>query len=166
MQHAPTKATRLAESQEYSFWFYRNIRINHWRSDVTPAAARKLASLLPDIVRESPEGVTSIHWLDPGASLPNAEARKILSELMVRYPGHVKVVGAVLETQGFAASAFRSAVTGIMLVAPTPIPVRVFGKGADLAAWLPHMHLRATGVIVTTEEVASVLRDAIGRANE
>ena len=165
MPEPPSTLTRLASGETYTLWLYRNIGINHWRADVSPESVTKLAALVPDRIRESPHGVTSIHWLDAGVSLPNAEVRAILSDIMVRYPDHVKAVGAVIETEGFAASALRSVVTGIMLVAPTAIPVRVFGNLADLAAWLPDVHFRPTGVRGTTDEVASVVRDALGRAN-
>lgn len=168
---APTAARSLdkllplaASPGEYALWRYRNVAINHWLRDVSLAGVAKLSALTAERQHELPEGVTSIHWLNAGVSLPSAEVRSALSDIMVRYPDHVMSVGVVVETEGFFASALRSAVTGIVLLSPKTIPVRVFGKLDDLVQWLPEVHQRATGVAVTSDELAGVLREAIARS--
>jgi len=160
----PGKLTLVAASEaHYGFWLYRNVAINHWRGDLTSEGVAKLAELTSGRLQECPEGVASIHWVDAGVSLPSAQVRSRLSEIIARYPGHIMSVGAVIESEGFVASALRSALTGIVLLAPKKIPVRVFGKLDALASWLPDVHQRTTGVSVTSEELATNIRKAIGR---
>lgn len=158
----PAKPRKLASRDgQYSCWLYRNVAINLWLAEPTLTGVAAITALTAERQSECPEGVASVHWLVPGVTLPSAKVRAALSDVLVRFPGHVTSVSVVFETEGFFASAMRSAVTGIGLLSPKSIPMRVFGSLHDFARWLPDIHVRATGVQLTSSELTDAFHEVL-----
>jgi predicted nucleic acid-binding Zn ribbon protein len=121
---------------EYGFYRWQNVAINVWASQPTPAAIQVMTDLTERSLTDCPGGIASIHWLDEGVALPTAESRVALSELAKRYEKQVLCVGVMLQGSGFWASATRSALTGIMLLAPRTFFLRFFSDTPELVAYI------------------------------
>jgi hypothetical protein len=118
----------------YAFYRWENVAINLWSSPPTAEAVDVMSELTERSVSDCPGGIASIHWLAEGVGLPTAEARIGLGELVKRYPRHVICAAVLLPGGGFWASATRSALTGIMLLAPRSFALRFFGEPRELCA--------------------------------
>lgn len=153
---------RLADQPgAYVFYRWQNVAINAWASQPTVAAVQKLGELTERSLTECPSGVVSIHWLDEGVALPTAEARVALGEMAQRYPKHVICVGVLLAGSGFWASATRSALTGIMLLAPRTFGLRFFGEVAELAAYVVREQTQRGLKTAPSEQLVAVIEDAL-----
>jgi len=153
---------------EYGFYRWQHVAINLWASQPTAGAIAVLSDLTERSLSDCPRGIASIHWLEEGVPLPSPEARVALSELAKRYEQHVLCVGVLLSGSGFWASATRSALTGVMLLAPRTFFLRFFSEADELAAYiLRELNQRQRG-ISAEERMVSVfdeaLRDFHGRA--
>ncbi|MGK4001382.1 hypothetical protein WMF31_02070 [Sorangium sp. So ce1036] len=81
-------------------------------------------------------GIGHLAVADPQVSLPPPEVRKTAIRVFEEHPTAVSAVAVAFEGQGFFASAVRSAVTGLMLLAKPRIPIRPCGSVADAVAFL------------------------------
>jgi hypothetical protein len=126
------------QKRAYAFYRWENVAINLWSSQPTLEAVGVMSELTERSVSDCPGGIASIHCLDAGVGLPTAEARIALAELVKRYPKHVICAAAMLQGEGFWASATRSALTGIMLLAPRSFGLRFFAEPQALCAYVVH----------------------------
>lgn len=149
-----------AEPGRYGFYRWQHVAINLWASQPTAAAIAVLSELTERSLDECPRGIASIHWLEEGVALPTPEARVALSELAKRYERHVLCVGVLLAGSGFWASATRSALTGIMLLAPRTFFLRFFSEPDELALYIQR-ELNQRGRAISGEErLTSVFDEA------
>jgi hypothetical protein len=150
-----------AEPGAYAFYRWENVAINAWASQPTAAAVQVLSELTERSVRECPGGIVSIHWLDEGVALPTADARVGLGALAKRYPKHVLCVGVLLAGSGFWASATRSALTGIMLLAPRSFALRFFGDVGELSAYIVREQAQRGAMAASPEHLVAAIDDAL-----
>jgi predicted nucleic acid-binding Zn ribbon protein len=144
----------------YGFYRWQNVAINVWSGQPTAEAVQVMTELTERSLSECPRGIASIHWLDPGVGLPTPEARVRLGELARRYPKHVSCVGVLLQGSGFWASATRSALTGVMLLAPRTFALRFFGEVGELSAYIvQEQALR--GDRIDAESLMAAIDDAV-----
>lgn len=140
---------------EYGFYRWGPVAINVWASQPTPSAVQVMNELTERSLVECPGGIASIHWLDEGVALPTAEARVSLSDIARRYEKHVLCVGVMLQGSGFWASATRSALTGIMLLAPRTFFLRFFSETPELVAYIVReLGQRKVGVVDAGQLIA------------
>jgi hypothetical protein len=157
-----TELLRLAvEPGAYAFYRWENVAINIWASQPTATAVQVLTELTERSLRECPSGIGSIHWLDQGVALPTADARAALGELATRYPKHVMCVGVLLAGSGFWASATRSALTGIMLLAPRSFALRFFGDIGELAAFVVRELTQRGAPPSSPQQLTAAIDDAL-----
>lgn len=71
-----------------------------------------------------------------GIKLPDSDARDLASELVRKNARFVRAAATLTEGDGFWASAARSAVTAVFLLARQPYPSRVFADVMECGAWL------------------------------
>src|SRR5262249_3751639 len=135
--------------------------INLWASQPTPAAVQVLTELTERSLHECPEGLCSIHWLDQSVGLPSTEVRVALGEVARRYQSHLICVGVVRQGSGFWASATRSALTGIMLLAPRTTPLRFFGDAPEVAAFVQRLRRERGSNAGDVEELMRAISDAL-----
>jgi hypothetical protein len=146
----------------YAFYRWGNVAINAWAGQPTAAAVRVLGELTERSVSECPGGIVSIHWLDESVALPTADARVGLGELAKRYAKHVLCVGVLLAGSGFWASATRSALTGIMLLAPRSFALRFFGDVGELSAYIVREQTQRGAQAASPEQLMAAIDDALG----
>lgn len=146
---------------EYGFYRWQHVAMNLWASQPTESAIEVLRELTERSVSDCPRGIASIHWLEEGVSLPTPEARVALSELAKRYETHVLCVGVLLSGSGFWASATRSALTGIMLLAPRTFYLRFFSQPHELTSYIVRELDRRGREVVDGARLVSVLEEAL-----
>jgi hypothetical protein len=151
----------VAVAGSYGFYRWANVAINVWSSQPTLAAVQVLSELTERSLSACPDGIASVHWLDQGVALPTAEARVSLSELAKRYPKHVTCAAVMLQGSGFWASATRSALTGIMLLAPGTFSLRFFGELGELARFIAHEQAERGPHAVDAARLQGAIEDAL-----
>lgn len=158
-----TALVRLAvRPGEYGFYRWQHVAINVWASQPSAAAIEVLSALTERSLSDCPGGIASIHWLEEGVPLPTPEARVALSELAKRYERHVLCVGVLLQGSGFWASATRSALTGVMLLAPRTFFLRFFSEANELASHiLRELSQRGRGMGGDVEPLVGAFDEAL-----
>jgi predicted nucleic acid-binding Zn ribbon protein len=149
-----------AKTGAYAFYRWENVAINLWASQPTATAVTVMTELTERSVSECPGGIASIHCVEEGVGLPTAEARVGLGELAKSYPKHVICVGVILQGSGFWASATRSALTGIMLLAPRSFALRFFGDPSELCAYVVHELAQRGQSVPGAERLMAVFAEA------
>jgi predicted nucleic acid-binding Zn ribbon protein len=149
------------EPGAYGFYRWRNIAINAWASQPTGAAVQVLARLTEKSLTECPEGIASIHWIESGAGLPTAEARLSLGEIAKRYGQHLICVSVVLHGSGFWASALRSALTGVVLLAPRTYSLRFHADIPELTDFVLSELQQRCGRAPESERVRRAVEEAL-----
>lgn len=136
-------AERLAGSAgHWAFYRWRNVGINVWRKQATAAAATEACDLAVQVRDENPRGYSLVHLALPKAGLPDGEARSVFVRRLADHVDRVYSVGILVEEQGFAASALRSAITGILFLGPRNFPTFVKSTLEDLCDRLVDEHRR------------------------
>lgn len=142
-----------------------NVVAHVWRGQMTDDIARRFVEVNEVVLRAHPEGVSFVSWIQEGAALPTPGARKITSEIMARYSSVIACIAVVMEGSGFWASAMRSAITGIGLLAKGEFIMRSHRTIGEVGMWFPEHHRSRTGVSVTSAELRELVeqtkRDAL-----
>jgi hypothetical protein len=142
----------------YRLYKWQHVHIVVWVGAASGEAARRLGRMTP----KPPAGTrrSDIHIVTSGIALPSADARAVFVELMREMQGDIACLAAVIEGGGFWASAMRSAVIGLAMMAPKVVPFRAFASLDDLTAWLPADHQRRTGVAIDSVGLRRALTEA------
>jgi hypothetical protein len=106
------------------------------------------------------ERASTVHIVLPGAGPPDPAARDAFNALNNKWGHTVASAAVVIERGGFLGVAVRSAVAGMVMVAPKHFRVKVFDAIDPVVPWLVEHHLRATGVQWIVDDVLAVLRSA------
>lgn len=130
-----------------------------WSEQADLAAVQHLCAI-SDILLARYASVSAVHVAASDIGLPSSEVRSALLEMMARYGPHTACLAVVLEGSGFWASAMRSVITGMRMLAPRAFAMRIHDDIADACAWLPFEHEKRTGVALDPEG----LRQAVLRA--
>ena len=141
----------------YLFARHHNVLIAIWTAQGTGPLVDALDRASAPLVRQHPEGFSSIHVVAKGTPLATGEARERLVALMKRYQGQIACIGTVLEGSGFWASATRSLILGMRLLAPQSFEMQTYASIPELAAWLPGPHGKRTGVALDPQELERVV---------
>lgn len=95
------------------------------RGDLTMEMIDASLAAHPVAISQRPSGVSVVVHVHGLSSLPSASVRAHASTAAQRYAHEVRSHVTAIEAEGFLASAARSVVTGIMLLARQPYPQRV-----------------------------------------
>jgi hypothetical protein len=151
----------LAACESFAFYRYKNVAINVWLARPDVAGAQRLLDLTAESARRSPQArLSSVHLLDQRVGIPTSEARALFAQTLTRHRDHVACIAAVLAGEGFWVSALLGAITGVMALLPSPVPLRYFTHTRELAQWLPAEHLRLAGERVQEAELIACLSEA------
>jgi hypothetical protein len=142
----------------YRFYKWQHVHLVVWVGPAVGATARRLGAATPP----QPPGTqrSDVHIVTSGTALPSADARSGFVELMKQMDGDIACIGVVIEGGGFWASAMRSAVIGLSMMAPKTLPFRAMGSFEDLTAWLPAEHRRRTGITIDSVGLRRALTEA------
>jgi hypothetical protein len=161
----PARSSELAllarEPHVYAFYRWQNVAINAWATQPSAAGVDVLTKLTERSLLDCPEGIASIHWIESGAGLPTPEARVRLGELARRYDKHLLCVGVLLGGDGFWASAIRSALSGIVLLAPRGYTLRFYGEVPALSRFVAEQMRQRTGKAPDSARLSQVVEEAL-----
>jgi hypothetical protein len=157
-----TPPVTVMDSQPGEFWFgaWCNINVLVWFSSPNIEGVKRLEATNPERVRAHPEKLSTVHIAAATSGPPESEARAALNEMHKHYGDTVGCAAVVIEHGGLLGAAVRSAVTGMMMVAPKHYRVKVFDTIDPVAPWLAENHARSTGVSLAVNDVLAVLRFA------
>jgi hypothetical protein len=144
------------------FWFgaFRNLNVIVWHTGASVNAVRRLDRTNPARTQAHPERISTAYIAMPTATPPSAEARDALNAMHNQW-GHTVGAGVVvIERAGLVGLAIRSAVTGMIMLAPKHYRVKVCDSVDVAAPWLAEHHARSTGVEVAADDLLAVLRHA------
>ena len=142
----------------YRLYKWDHIHIVVWTGQASGESARRLGRMTPKPAAGRKR--SDIHIVTSGTPLPSADARAVFVDLMREMQGDIACLGIVIEGGGFWASAMRSAVIGLGMMAPKTLPFRALGSLDDLTAWLPGEHQRRTTVAIDSVGLRRALTEA------
>jgi hypothetical protein len=125
---------------------HRNVSIIAWVGAATAQGVELMSATAPARFEAYPQGLSIVHVVTEHAEMPSGGARDALIRQARQYGERVSVVSVIIERSGFAASALRGAVTGVMMVAPGMFARRVHGSIFEAAIWFPATHASRTRV--------------------
>jgi len=142
-------------------WNWQNLVVCAWRGQATSPAAAVLARIMRDLhARASDVRRSYIHLIPDQAGLPDAAARRTISNIMTDYEESIACVGVVIEGGGFWASAMRNVVIGLRVLRKTPFEYRIHATDEEVVSWLPQCHTQKTGVPLLGEDLRKLLLEA------
>ena len=143
----------------HSSFVWQNVAITVWFGPATMQSLVEFDKGCKSFCGKHPEGISSVHIMVPGGtSMPTAEARTEVGRIMRENAKHTTACATLIPGNGFWASALRSMVTAILMLAPRSLAFRMFGDMESLAQWLAPLHSRGTGVVVQANELYRALR--------
>jgi hypothetical protein len=143
---------------KYRFYKWQHVHVVVWVGAAVGETARRLGRATPKQVPGTQR--SDIHIVTSGTALPSGDARAGFVELMREMQADIACLAVVIEGGGFWASAMRSAVIGLGMMAPKTLPFRALGSLDDLTAWLPAEHRRRTGVAIDSVGLRRALTEA------
>ena len=142
---------------------YRNVLVAIWGAAGTATTAGCFADLSSSLERANRSGFSSLHVIVQGAGLPDAATREVLGDVLTRSGKKMGCLGVVIDGDGFWASAIRSFLTGIKIIARRPYKSHYAATIGELARWVPVPHAAKTGVQLSSEEVERVMLEVRSR---
>lgn len=139
---------------------WHNFVITVWVAAGTQAAVERLARVTAVMCEQHPEKVSHVHLLKNGIGLPSADARAGLVQIMKDHGTSVAACAVMVGGTGFWASAMRSTITAMRMLAPRVFELRLHGTLDEILEWLPDAHRQTTGVDIPDDAIARVLRNA------
>jgi hypothetical protein len=149
-----------SELGAFAFFSWQNLIIAVWRAQPTHAAVGRLAARGQSVTERYPRH-SAIHIVHNGTGIPAAEARAAFVELMKGRGPKLACVAAVLLGHGFWASALQGAITGMHMLAPHSLPLRICDSIEAAADWLPQEHFALTGIAINPGALQSALTQAM-----
>lgn len=136
---------------------WANLTITRWQNRATGPAVERVARVSREIRAAYPNGISSVHLLCEGTGLPTPEGREGLMRLMNSQVEQLACVAIVIGGSGFWASAIRSMITGLRSMSSRAYELKLMGSIDEVAAWVPGVHTRRTGVAIRNDSLARAL---------
>mgnify|MGYP003471438812 CR=1 FL=1 len=140
-------------------WVYgfENITLIVWQAQPTERAVERLHAVTEKRRKQFPHGISVIHLVKGNIALPEQATRDAFVRLMKVTDGVLACVAVVVGGTGFWASAARSLVTGLRVLARGEFEMRLHGEIAEVVKWLPEKHAARTGVHVESSQLSQAL---------
>jgi hypothetical protein len=139
----------------YSIW--RNVSIGVWAGQANLEAVQRVALISHHMLKQHPEGHSSVVFVLPGAPAPTPEAQVAFSRVFDPRNTDLACTAIVVEGEGFWASGIRSSITRMRLGAPGTVKLRVHDTLAEVLEWFPIQHAKCTGVTLDRAQLKRVL---------
>ena len=149
-----------AEPGHFQLSAYRYLHIFAWLQTPTPSAVMRVDRVLAARSKTLTHFVSAIHIVAPEAGAPDGEARTALIEMVQRRGERTACGAVVVERGGLLGLAVRSAVTGIIILAPKHYRVKVFETVETCAPWVSEQHEKVTSEPFDASEILDALRRA------
>jgi phytoene/squalene synthetase len=125
-----------------------------------PPNARYLqawAAAMDRLAQQSSEPISALTVIDSRARVPDDAAKAEIRNNVLRHQKQICAFAYVIEGQGFAAAAMRSAISFISLLARYPFPQKAFPNIAAGTAWMIQQTPAETSRATSAAEIISVL---------
>jgi len=142
------------------FYGWRNVDLAIWDATPSLASAAQLGRLCSARARTSTEPVSAVVVITPDAGPIQRDVWDALRRAATCRRAKFAGLYFVLEHEGFVASAIRGMLTGYLLLAKNPPPLRVVRTVLQAATLIGDRHERDTGVPVDAGELLRVLENA------
>jgi hypothetical protein len=106
-----------------------------WRDTPTLEAFKRVNAAAARLAERCPDGIGTFGVAPANMPLLGSAERKEASALLERFGGQLRAVASVIEGTGFAASATRSVMTAISVLARSPCPLKIFGSFDEGVDW-------------------------------
>lgn len=150
------------DGEPHVWWFgaYRNLNVLVWHSHATKRACARIDVTNPARTKAWPQGISTVHILREGVKAPDGETRDAFNAMHAEWGHTVGCAAIVIEQRGFLGVAVRSAVAGMSMVAPKFYRIRVLDTIEAAAPWLSENHARSTDVVISPEDMLTILSEA------
>jgi hypothetical protein len=156
----PTLTTVYEERGSYRFAVWNEIMFVKWDQAAEVPAVAKLEKLTQEFRDRHPASRQSgVHLIADGVGLPTPEARTRLMALIKGGSAHFGAVAIVIAGTGFGASAVRSFLTGLRLVAPRSFDFRLHSRTYEVLKWFPSAHEQRTGQPIDVAQFGRALSE-------
>lgn len=146
------------EPQVFCYFALRNVTLAVWVGQATLPSLHVMGTVSREMVREHPEGHSSIVFILDKIPAPSEEASELISRAFNTRSGLV-CVAVVVEGTGFWGSAMRSMMGNARRAeGESRAMLRLHTSIDEVVAWLPDEHLRRTKVQLDAEQLRSSLR--------
>jgi hypothetical protein len=153
-----TLTTLHSEPGSIRFAVWNEIMFAKWEKAAELASVERLETLMREFRARNPKlRMSGVHLIGDGVGLPTPEARTKLMALIKEGSDHFGAVSIVIGGTGFVASAVRSFLTGLRLVAPRSFDFRLHSRTFEVAKWFPAAHEQRTGQAIDAAQFARVL---------
>jgi len=141
-------------------WAFHNVMVVSW-SGTAADAVRRLAPIADRLLtRTRADKLSFVHLVPNNLAMPDAATRAALLELGHAYGDRTACIAVIVSGTGFWASAIRSVITGIRVLAPRAFDLRMHASLPELLQWFPEEHARKTGVTLEPSELLLQLERA------
>ncbi len=140
----PGSSALLGVAADHAFGGWRDFLVVIWRGETTMEGIAELEAHLAAFAAGQPDGVVLVTIVERRAPLPPGKVRDALARFMAR-SASIRASGVVFEGSGFRASAVRSVVTGLTMLAKQPYPHKVFATVEQASVWLVEETNRVMG---------------------
>jgi hypothetical protein len=134
------------------------LTVTVWFDRLDTASAQVLARVNDELIaRLAGERISSVHMVNNRVKLPDAEALDMLAKIMRDSGNTIACATVIIDGGGFWASALRSFVTGMRVLAPGSIDLHAHASIAEVLAWLPAEHFKRAGTHLEVEQLERLL---------
>jgi hypothetical protein len=143
--------------------YWRDLSLAVWATQATMPLVNELTKLADML--EAKYGLTStVHLIVDNAPVPGNEARTALDALTKRYQEKLQCVVTMVEATGFMASAMRSFLTGLHVLARRAYKNKVAADVHEAATWLAANHRPHLADALDADEVEAVMQWMLAQA--
>jgi hypothetical protein len=129
----------------------------YWVGDADRSAMQFLGQLLDKQTAGRTRHASAVHVVHERVALPDADVRGELMAMLQDYSSITGCVGVVLLGTGFWASAMRSALTGVRMVAMGAPPMKFAQSVEEIVPWFCATHEERTGSAIHPSRITSAL---------
>jgi hypothetical protein len=134
---------------------WRNLSIAVWATQATVPLVSEFAKVA-ELLYATHALTSTVHLIINDAPVPGADARAMFDALTKRFLGKVLCSVTVIESSGFLASAMRSFLTGLLLVARPNYKSKVAANIHEAATWLAENHVSPGAGTAAASELEKV----------
>lgn len=162
-QRAPAELptiTFAADGCVMGYW--RDLSIAVWAAQATMPLVVEL-NKLAELVDSKYPLTSSVHLIINNAPVPASDARAALDALTKRYEDKLQCVVTMVEASGFMASAMRSFLTGLHVLARRAYKSKVAADVHDASTWLAANHRPQLSEAYEPSELEAVMKWMLSR---
>lgn len=141
-----------------SLYAAENITLIVWHDQPNERAVDRLHRVTERRRKQYPNGISTIHLVKGNLTLPDQPTRDAFVRLMKSSNSALACVAVVVGGSGFWASAARSLITGLRVLARGSFDMRLHGDTTEVTKWLPEKHAARTGVHVDAAQLSEALQ--------